>query len=327
MNDYDDIFSFSSLYRAYKTCLKGKRHKREAIIFSLNLSQNLWSLYYDLKYHRYRIDGYHEFKIFDPKERMIQAISFKDRIVQHALVDGYLMPLLSKQFIYDNVACQKGKGTSFTHQRLRAFIHRYLGDRHGYFVQIDIHKYFDSIDHEILKDILKGIVTPPILFEFLCQIIDSYHPREGIGLPMGNQTSQCFALLYLSNIDHYFKEKCHVKFYLRYMDDIILYANNKHDAITLLHEAKTKVSSLKISLNPKSHVSSCSNGFEMIGWRYRFTRNRTIIRLRRSTWKRIKNKIKQDNLSQNSFASLLGFLQSNRAKYLNHKVKSLFVYV
>lgn len=118
---YEELISFSNLYRAYFACLKGKRHKQEVIDFSLELSKNLWMLHYDLKFQKYKIAGYHEFKIYDPKERMIQAISFRDRIVQHMLVDNYLIPTLGKTFILDNVACQKNKGTSFAHRRIKSW--------------------------------------------------------------------------------------------------------------------------------------------------------------------------------------------------------------
>ncbi|HCW05334.1 MAG TPA: hypothetical protein DGK91_12945 [Clostridium sp.] len=268
--EYDELISFSNLYKAYLACLKGKRHKQEVIDFSLELSKNLWMLHYDLKFQKYKIAGYHEFKIYDPKERMIQAISFLDRIVQHMLVDNYLIPTLGKTFILDNVACQKNKGTSFAHRRIKSFLvdqYKKHG-RRGYVIKIDIRRYFESIDHDYLKERLVHRVADNKIKQLLLAIIDSYPPGINKGLPMGNQTSQYLALLYLSDIDHYIKEKLNIKHYLRYMDDLLLIVQTKEEAKIIFFDLSNKIEvegndeldEMCLSLNKASdNVSSLVN--------------------------------------------------------------------
>lgn len=112
MDEWERIIDFESLYKAHRKARLSKRYKKEVVEFENNLSENLWKLHYDLKYGKYEVGGYHSFMIYDPKEREIQAISYMDRVVQHSLCDNYLIPLLEKKLIYDNVACRKGKGSS-----------------------------------------------------------------------------------------------------------------------------------------------------------------------------------------------------------------------
>lgn len=291
---FDEYVTFQNIYKSYLVCLKGKRHKNEVIDFSLELSKNLWQIYYDLKYEKYKLGPYFEFKIFDPKERMIQAISFLDRIVQHLVADYYLMPLLKNTFILDNVACQKGKGIDLAHKRIRKFLHaHYIKYGHqGYVVKLDIHKYFESINHDYLKALLCKKVKDKKTLNLLFLIIDSFNYETRMGLPMGNQTSQIFALLYLNDIDHFIKEKLRVSFYIRYMDDLLLIVPNKEEAKKVYQSIECKVEAHRLKLNPKSKYMPLTKGFEMIGWRFVIGPNGKIITtLRKSTKKRIISKI------------------------------------
>jgi len=318
---YEECFSYASLYESYRRCRLSKRDKREVLLFEKDFSKNLCALYYDLHYRRYELSGYHEFRIYDPKERVIQAISFRDRIVQHALVDNYLMPLLRRQFVFDNVACQKGKGVYFAHRRMKLFleeIKKYENPQQGYFVKADVHKFFESIDHMVLKEKLFRLVKDKDIYDLLVKIIDSFHKETDKGLPMGNQSSQCFALLYLSSLDHLLKEKEKVRFYLRYMDDMILFVDSKEEARKCLSLIESELENVRLSLNPKSTIYPFKEGFEMIGWRYRIRKNKTRVRLRRSSSKRIRLKRKQ-GLSLESLKSYYGFLTMEKTPSLLKK--------
>ena len=123
--NYDEIFTFENLYQAHLKARKCKRHKKDVIQFELNLSANLWQLYEDLHTRNYRVSGYNKFIIYEPKKREIQALEYKDRVVQHVLCDLYLYPLLTSKFIYDNGACQKNKGTDFAIDRLSLFFRKF----------------------------------------------------------------------------------------------------------------------------------------------------------------------------------------------------------
>ena len=122
MTDFERIIDFETLYRAHRKARLSKRHKKEVIEFEANLSKNLWEMHYDLKYGKYKVGAYRKFMIYDPKEREIQAIGYRDRVLQHAICDNYLMPLLEKRLIYDNVACRRGRGTKQAYDRLRHFM-------------------------------------------------------------------------------------------------------------------------------------------------------------------------------------------------------------
>lgn len=136
---------------------------------------------------------------------------------------------MERHLIYDNAACRKDKGTLFAMNRLNEFLysHYRIHGRKGYFLKCDIRKFFDNIDHEVLKNSLTRIVDDDRTLRLLFNIIDSYETASGKGIPMGNQTSQWFALYYLDPLDRLVKEKLRIKYYTRYMDDMILISENK----------------------------------------------------------------------------------------------------
>lgn len=295
MTDWENIISFESLYKAHRRARLSKRHKKEVILFEANLSENLWSLHYDLKYGRYKVGGYHKFTIYDPKEREIQAISYRDRIVQHSLCDNYLSPLLERHLIYDNSACRVGKGTSFAISRLRKFMlaHYKRYGKSGYIVKLDVRKYFPSIDHELAKQKLGKIVKDTNIFGLLCEILDSYNPDTGKGLPMGNQTSQCIALLYLDILDRMFKERLGVKHYIRYMDDIVAVVPDKKTAKLCFDVAGDVLIKNRLILNPKSDIFPLKNGVAFLGWNFFMSDDGEIVqKLRRAVKKRVMCKVK-----------------------------------
>lgn len=337
MTDWEKIISFESLYKAHRRARLGKRHKKEVILFESNLAENLWQLHYDLKYGRYEVSGYHKFLIHDPKEREIQAISYRDRIVQHSLCDNFLSPLLEKHLIYDNTACRKGKGTDFAIKRLRKFMlsHYKKYGRRGYFVKLDVKKYFPSIDHSLIKQKIQKIVTDSDILGLIFNIIDSYNADTGKGLPMGNQTSQCFALLYLDVLDRAFKEKMGVKRYVRYMDDIIAIVEDKNVARECFVGAKEIMEQNNLMINPKSQVIAFSNGIDFLGWRFFVALDGALVqKLRQGTKKRILVKARllnymvlikrvSEKRPQLTIVSYYGFLRKGDAFYFFVKIEAV----
>ncbi len=279
MKRFEELISYENLYRAHRVARLGKRHKREVIDFEMHLSQNLWAMHYDLLYDRYRVGGYHCFMIHDPKEREIQAIGYRDRILQHVLCDGYLTPVLEKKLIYYNVACRKGKGTSLAVKALRRFMteHYKKHGKGGYFIKADIHKYFSEIDHGILKKKLSRIVQDERVRRLLFDIIDSYHADIGKGLPLGNQSSQSFALLYLDALDKYVTCTMGVRHYVRYMDDIIVLVDTKAAARRVLSAMADLTAEVGLSLNPKSQIAAFSGGVSFLGWHFFCDENGALV--------------------------------------------------
>lgn len=182
----EQAFSFEKLLEAHKKCRRSKQHKRETINFEINLSQNLSTLSKQILSKNYKIGEYKQFKIYEPKERLVEALSYKDRIVLMALCTNIIEPVMEKRLIYDNVACRKNKGTDFGIKRLRYFLTKYYKKygSNGYVLKCDIRKYFQSINHEILFNKLKKEKFDKEDIQILKTIIDSTNKESGIGLPI-----------------------------------------------------------------------------------------------------------------------------------------------
>lgn len=334
--EFENIISFENLYRAHRRARLGKRHKKEVIEFEMNLSENLWQLHYELKYGTYKVSGYHSFMIYDPKKREIQAITYRDRVVQHSLCDNFLSPLLERHLIYDNVACRKNKGTSFAVKRVRQFMEQHYKkyNNNGYLVKLDISKYFLRICHKTLKNKLAKLPIEPKIFGLLCIIIDSFHTNIGYGLPMGNQTSQCFALLYLDNVDRYIKELMRVKHYIRYMDDMLLFVQDKNTATKCYNKACEVIHSNNLIVNPKSQIIPINNGFNFLGWHFFYSHTGKIIQtIKNATKKRIisnckryktqPNNMKMRTRKQAVLQSYIGYLSQCNTYIFTRKVAQM----
>ncbi|MBO4630178.1 MAG: hypothetical protein J5687_09545 [Treponema sp.] len=320
---FEQIISFENLLKAHRRARCCKQYKREVIQFEANLSHNLWKLHYDLKYRRYNINEYRKFMIYDPKEREIQAIPYKDRIVQHSVCDNLLIPLMERHLINANCACRKEKGTDYAIKLLRGFMTKHYkkyGDT-GYFLKLDIKKYFPSINHEILLQKLSRFGFDEGTQWLLRTIIASY--GEGKGLPMGNQSSQCFALLYLDRIDRIIKEKLGIKFYVRYMDDMIMLFPDKKSAVLCLETVRKEIQKEKIMLNPKSAIISIKNGVEFLGWRFFFSKTGKVVqKIKQSSKQRIFAKVKEkySSCTKEQFACMLASYKGHLSRGNSWKV-------
>ncbi len=295
--NYDEIFTFENLYQAHLKARACKRNKKDVILFELNLSENLWDLHDSLQDRTYNVSGYNHFVIYEPKRREIQALEYKDRIVQHTLCDLYLYPLLTSKFIYDNGGCQKGKGTDFALDRFSGFLREFY-KKHGtdgYILKADIRHFFPSIDHKTLKYKLQRIIDDGDIYGLVERIIDSYNADAGKGVPMGNQTSQMFALYYLDGLDRLIKEKLHIKFYVRYMDDCILIHEDKEYLKWCLKKMEECVEDeLLLEFNSKTQIFPIKNGVDFLGFHFYMTDTGKVIRkVRQSTKKKYKKRMKK----------------------------------
>ena len=289
--DYNQLTSFEALYKAHKVARCGKRHKWDVINFESKLSENLVELESDLKSNTYKVGKYKTFKVYEPKERLIQALGYKDRIVQHTLSDNFLMPCYDKRLIYANCACRIGKGTFFARSLLKRYFIEFL-KRHnsGYILKCDIHKYFPSIDHNELYKVIDKIKDKKIV-NLLHVIIDSYNFDTGVGLPIGNQVSQIMGIVFLDKLDRVIKEKLRVKYYVRYMDDLIILHHDKQFLKDVLKEINNTLSTLKLKLNKKTQILTLSQGVEFLGAKFVVYGKKVIQRLKKqSKYKLIKNR-------------------------------------
>ncbi len=293
----NEIFNFENLYRAHKNCRKSKQHKGEVIRFETNLSANIMNIIDEICTKKYKLGKYKRFLIYEPKERLIEALPYKDRVVIRCFCDACLKDRIEKKLIFDNAACRVGKGTNFSIQRLHKFLRsEYIKENNNeiYFLKCDIKKYFPSINHNILINLLEKVGFSSDEMWFIKKIICEQPSNRDVGLPLGNQSSQWFALLYLNEIDRLIKEKLRVKCYVRYMDDMILIHRDKK----FLRECKDLIERmckdrLKLSLNQKTGIGKVSNGIDFLGYRHILNcRGRVIIKLRASSKIRLKRHIK-----------------------------------
>lgn len=221
---------------------------------------------------------YYRFVITRPKERVVDAMIFSGRIVQHVLCDEILEPYFTKRLIKENAACQRKKGTHFGMQLLekymRAFSKRYYDT--GYIVNIDFRQYFPSINRVVLKDLLKDFPDKEVL-EFIYFIINSV-PQD-VGIPIGNQASQWFAVYYLDQVDRIIKEQYRIKWYVRYMDDLVILVPTKEQAKEIFDNLqKIVMEKLSLTFNPKSQYFPFKRGVSFLGWKFIPTRTDKVIK-------------------------------------------------
>lgn len=215
------IAATDNLQEAFLRASRGKAQCKAVIDFRNCLDDNLMRLRDDLLTGSYQLCGYHFFTIFDPKERTICAAGFRDRVAFHAMM-RVCHPVFDGFQIFDSYASRIGKGTYKALERAQHFASHY-----HWFAKLDVCKYFDTISHDVLTRQLCRLFKDRQLLLYFRDIIDSYETTPQRGLPIGNLTSQYFANHYLAVADHYVKERLHVPAMVRYMDDIILFDNDK----------------------------------------------------------------------------------------------------
>ncbi len=296
MSDYEKIYDFQNLYKAHTVARRNKRNTREVIEFEMNLAENLTTMCDELRDGTYQMQDYYSFAIHDPKDRIIHALHYRDRVVQHCLCDEILAPILEKKLIYDNSACRIGKGTHFAIQRVSSFLHRFFNKHsvNGYFLKCDIRKFFDNIDHMVLKGKLSKVIADRDVLNLLYAIIDSFEVAPGKGLPLGNQTSQWFAIFYLDGFDRLIKENLQIKYYSRYMDDCVLIHQDKEHLKHCLAQMRDYAKSeLKLDFNEKTSIFPIKNGVDYLGWHIYLAESGKIIRkVKQQTKYKYKRKLK-----------------------------------
>ena len=261
---HDKICSMTNLYIAAKKTTKGKKSKLSASKFWFHQEQELYKIQKSLEDESYSFGGYKEFEINDKGvKRKISAAPFRDRVVHHAMMN-LLEPIFEKSFIKDTYANRKGKGVFAALRRAKYFSHKY-----AFVLKLDIRKYFPSIDHEILKNMLFKKIACQKTLTLVYKVIDSSSKQEDKdkkGLPLGNLTSQYFANFYLGKLDHYVKEMLSIKGYIRYVDDILVYGKSVEELQNKLEKITTYLKSLKLQIHPlKTKFLETKNGFDFLG--------------------------------------------------------------
>lgn len=300
-----------NLLEAWREFLRGKRGKRDVQEFGLRLMDNLFKLHRDLMRYICQHGGYESFNISDPKPRHIHKASVRDRLLHHA-VYRVLYPCFDRTFIADSFSCRIGKGTHRALNRFRAFGYKASRNhtRTCWVLQCDIRKCFASIDHQTLLCILSHRLDADTLW-LVEEIIRSFHSgTPGVGLPLGNLTSQLFVNAYLNEFDQFVKHTLKTKYYLRYADDFIILSVDRFTLEKLLPHIQLFLRErLGLDLHPrKVFIRTFASGIDFLGWVH-FPDYR---RLRTTTKRRLLKRVRERPTSE-TIASYRGLLKHGNA--------------
>lgn len=262
-----DRVSLAYFIKAERLALRGKRKRGDILRYMMNSVANLCLIREAVLSGNYHTSKYKSFWIHDPKDRLILSLPIADRIVHQWLVEEFIKPYFIPRFIHDSYACIPGRGSHAAVrqvQHYRRAAHAKWGDGY-YFLKMDIHKFFDSIDRDILFAILVRQIADLDLLKIIHAIIYENNPK--LGLPIGNYTSQYFANIYLNELDQYCKHQLHLEYYVRYMDDFIIIVKDKQEAERIFHLVDEFVQKrLHLQLNPKSAKYPRRKGIDFVGY-------------------------------------------------------------
>lgn len=305
--------TYDALLEAWWEVKHNKSYFFTILAYEQNLAVNLSNLLESLENGTYRPEKLRLFYVHDPKTRLIEAPVLQDRIVQHALL-SVIGPLIEKRFIDHSYACRVKKGTHAASDQLKSYLVNYKNS--GYYLKIDIEKFFYSIDHRVLDGQLRQIIK----CEDTLSLLKLFYRNDlGKGLPLGNVTSQILANLALNPLDHFVKRELKFHHYVRYMDDMVILCENKQRLKDALPRIKTVVDSLELKMNRKTKISRIHEGIDFVGYKTWF--NRRVIR-KRSLY-RIKHKLAQD-ANQNRVASFLSHAKrTNSIVYVIKQILSV----
>ncbi len=287
--------------------------------FRYNLEINLLQIHKKLISKKYIPDPYKPFCIQDPKKRLIHKAEVSDRVVHQAIIN-IIEPIFDKSFINDSFSCRKGKGTHKAVKRFKYFLQKVSKNntQQTWILKCDVKRFFDSINHDILKELLHKKIECSETINLLNIIIDSFEKSENTGLPLGNLTSQFFGNIYLHELDFFIKHSLKVKYYLRYCDDMILVSNSKIELQSWLKTiTEFLYKNLKLEIHPsKIFFRKYTQGMDFLG--YITFPNYTI--LRKSTKQRIIKKWSGLNNDQkNSYYGVLKYSKSFKIKKILNK--------
>ncbi len=304
--NFDDIVLLENLCEAWQEFIRGKRKKKDVQEFAFHLSDEIVSLHEELVSGTYRHGSYHEFRINDPKPRVIHKASVRDRLLHHAL-HRKLYPYFASRFIADSFSCQKDKGT---HRALDRFRQKIMSVSHNHtktcwVLKCDIRKFFASVDQCVLVELLEECITDQRLVLLLCEIIGSFSTKPGKGIPLGNLTSQLFANIYMNPFDYYVKQELCFNHYIRYADDFVFLSINRKELEVVLKRSYLFLSEvLALDMHPdKVLMKTIASGMDYLGWKH-FPHHRV---LRIKTKKRMMKRMVQ-NPTEATFQSHLGML-------------------
>ena len=311
-NLYENMCNIKSIEEAFNEVCKNTRNKRKVENFKEYKCLYISRIYNLIKNREYQVGPYNKFIIYEPKERLIVSQNMQDKVVNHLVTRQILYPSILPCLIKENVASRKNMGT-------RAGIKYFMEYKricdlkysNYYILKCDISKFFASIDHERLKEKIKTRIKDREALKIVFDIIDS----NETGLGIGNMTSQCLAIFYLNDLDHYIKEQLKIKYYVRYQDDFVLFHKSKEYLKECLEKIKKFLEKEKMQLNKKTRIYTKNQNFIFLG---RKKNNKY------ANYRRIKGKLKKryylyktNKINLNSLLSSIESFRSLDKEYTN----------
>ena len=287
-NKFNKYLTYEKLLEAHKKSRKGKGYRKEIILFNLKQEEYILWLLEKLKSKTYKHGGYTEFYVTEPKLRKIEKSRYIDRIVHRWVVDNFLEPAFVPQFVSSSYACLKNKGM----HRAALYVQNKIKHcktiwKEYYILKMDVSKYFDNINKNILLNILKRKIKDKDLLWLIKEIL--YAQKREKGLEIGNYTSQMFANIYLNEVDQYIKHKLKVKYYCRYLDDSVIIVKTKKEAKEILEKILNFLKeNLELELNKKTQIFKSKQGVNFCGYKI----NEYRMKIRDKGKRKLKKKIK-----------------------------------
>lgn len=279
-NLYDLVSSEDSLTKAFHDASRGKKKKIPCIKFENNLEENVKRLSEELRSGAYKPRPYYNFLVYEPKKRQISAPAFRDRVVQHSVYSA-VREIFDRRFIHTNFGCRVGKGT----HKASDYVHKCLqqSDGDSYVLQMDIRKYYYSLDRNILRGLIEKVIKDKRLVDLIMMFAETEDQK---GVPIGNLMSQLFGLIFLNELDQFVKRELKVKFYARYVDDFVLIGLTREEAneyALIIEKFLSEKLGLKLS---RVSIFKVRRGINFVGFRTwsskRFVRKRALYTFRRS---------------------------------------------
>ena len=323
---WPQLISWPNLLESARLAARGKRQRPDVARFLHELEGNLCRLQSELREGLYQPAGYRTFWIHDPKPRLISAAPFRDRVVHHALT-RVLEPCFERRFTAFSFASRQGYG-----QHRALALARDAVANHPYVLKGDIQSYFPSIDHPILGDLLRRVIKCAPTLQLAHRIIAgsnpqvesvAYFPGDDLftpfqrrrGLPIGNQTSQFFANVYLNPFDHFVLRELRPALYVRYVDDFLLFGDDRCALLCMAQQARAFLETLRLRVNPrKFQVQGTADGVTFLGWRLR----PGLARLVRANVVRARRRFRQMQAAFHEGTSSFDEIQAGVQAWLGH---------
>lgn len=275
--DIQDIIGYDALWSSMLKCKRGVMWKDSVAHFCLNGVSEIRSLSDDLERGTYKERPHKYFTVTSPKVRHIMSISFRDRVYQRSLNDVAIYPEMTKHFIYDNCACQQGKGTDFARNRMKCHLQRFYREHglDGYVLKMDVKSYYATMRHDVAKAVFRRYLDDDV-YAMAERILDSF-PGD-IGYNPGSQIIQIAGIAVLNDLDHLIKEQLRARHYIRYMDDMIIIAESPDQLSEWLEIIRLELAKIGFSLHPgKTTITPLRDGFDFLGFRMYLTETGRVV--------------------------------------------------